>query len=123
MTIPSTAATVPGRLDPQEELNWRINLGNILEDGEAVAGGTWTLEVLSEGVALGLTIMSGSGRDAALDSDSRSILFWLKIDSLFGSNAAFDGGGVDLPMRITFSTDSTPARKRQRTFLVHTAQA
>lgn len=122
MAIPPTAKVFDDNLDPHEELDWKVYLSTVMEDGEAVAVGTWTLEVLAEGTALGLTIMTGSGRDPELLVTGQELLFWLTIDALFQDNAAFDAGGIDLPMRVTFQTDAVPARKRQRTFLVHVEQ-
>lgn len=122
MPIPPTAEVFSSSLDPHEELDFRINLYSLLEDGEAVATGTWTLEVLAEGAALGLEIMSGAGRDATLTVDDRAVIFWLTVNPSFQDDVAFDEGGVSLPMRITFDSDALPARKRQRTFLVPVEQ-
>jgi hypothetical protein len=122
MAIPPTATAFAGTLDPHEKLDWRVSFYLTVEDGEVIATGTWTLEVLAEGAALGLTIMTGDGRDPALTSDSIGILFWLEIDALFQDDASFDEGGLDLPMRVTFNTDAAPSRTRQRTFLVHVEQ-
>lgn len=122
MSTPPTAEKFGKPLDPHEELDWRLNCYSILEDGEAIATGTWTLEVLTEATALGLTIMTGSGRDPELISGSRSIVFWTNIDALYQGNAAFDGAGTSLPMRLTFESDALPARKRQRTFIINSAQ-
>lgn len=122
MSIPASAEVFADKLDPHEELDWRLNCYSILEDGEAIATGTWTLEILSEGTALGLEIMTGGGRDPALLTDARALVFWLTVDPLFQDDASFDDGGLNLPMRITFESDALPARKRQRTFLVPVAQ-
>ena len=122
MAIPSTAAVFAGSIDPHEELDWRVALYDIIEDGEEVLAGSWALEVLPEGVALGLEIMMGSGRDPELTSDNRGVLFWLAVNAAYQNDATFDSPGTDLPMRITFQTDAVPARKRQRTFLVHVEQ-
>lgn len=122
MTIPSTAAKFPAIMDPHEELDWRVPFETILEDGEAVAVGAWVLETLPEAAALGLTIMTGSGRDPELTVDGRGLLFWATIDPAFQDNAAFDDAVVYLPLRVTFPTDALPARKRQRTFLIGVSQ-
>lgn len=124
MAIPPTALTFANTLDPHEELDFLINCDQILEAGEEVEAAGWTLELLAEAAALGLTIMSGGtpSRDAALQSGNQSILFWLIVDGAYQDNAAFDGSGTALPLRITAETNSSPARTRQRTFQVQVAQ-
>jgi len=117
MTIPATAKQFTDFLDPEEEIDFKIDLSTLMEPGEAIASGAWTLEVLTEGTALGLEIMTGSGRDPALADDALSIRFWLAVDALLQGSAEFEDG-VDLPMRITAPTTVSPARTRQRTFTV-----
>lgn len=121
MAIPPTAQTFAGALDPNEELDFVLVGSDILEEGEQIEAG-YTLEVLAEGTALGLTIMSGSGRDHDRINANRDIRFWLEIDDAYKTNVAFNDGGTTLPMRITFTTNNSPARTRQRTFLVPVVQ-
>lgn len=116
MAIPPTAAVFGKALDPQEELDWIIPCAPLLEAGEEIL--SYTLTVLPEAVALGLTIMSGGGRDHGLVEGNQSILVWLEIDDAFESNAAFDEGGINLPMEVTIVTNSDPRRTRNRIFLV-----
>lgn len=120
MAIPPTAETFAQTLDPQEELDFSINCAGLLELGEEIA--SYTLTVLAEGVALGLTIMSGSGRDHGLNDESNGVDFWLTIDPGYQANVAFEGAGTALPLHVQFETNSTPARTRERTFLVQVAQ-
>lgn len=121
MAIPPTAQAFAGALDPHEELDFVLSGGTILEEGEQIEAG-YTLEVLAEGVALGLTIMTGDGRDHMRINGNRDIRFWLEIDTAYKTNAAFDGAGTSLPMRVTFETNAEPSRTRQRTFLVPVVQ-
>lgn len=120
MAIPPTAVKFAGTLDPQEELDFAINCVGLLEAGETIA--SYTLTVLAEAVALGLTIMSGGGRNHALNDSDAGIDLWLTIAPGFQANAAFDGAGTPLPLHVQFETDSSPARTRERTFLVQVAQ-
>lgn len=117
MAIPESALRFDDFLDPEEELDWKVQLTNLLEVGELISDGDWTLEVLAEATALGLAIMTGSGRDPSLVDGDTSIKFWLEIDPLLSGDGSYVDG-VDLPMRITAVTNVTPARTRQRTFLV-----
>lgn len=122
MAIPPTATAFEASLDPHEEMDFIIPCGPLLEtaDGEEVA--SYTLTVLAEAAALGLTIMSGSGRDHALMAGNTDILLWLTIAGAYQSNAAFDGSGTSLPIEVEIVTNASPARRRQRTVLVRVAQ-
>ncbi|MDE8654768.1 hypothetical protein [Novosphingobium album (ex Liu et al. 2023)] len=120
MAIPPTAATFADALDPMEEMDFVYPAGPLLEEGEEIA--SYTLALRPEAIALGLTIMTGGGRDPALIEGSTAILFWLAIDDDFKTDAAFDGTGTSLPMEVTFVTNSAPARTRQRTILVRVVQ-
>lgn len=126
MAIPPTAVSFAATLDPHEELDFVINCDGLLEVGEEIV--TYTLTPLAEAVALGLTIMSGSGRDHALIAseasytDNTAVRLWLEIDDGDETDAAFDAQGTSLPLEIEFVTNSSPARTRQRTVLVKVAQ-
>lgn len=124
MATPPTAKTFTAMLDPHEEIDWLADCSDILEAAEQID--TYTLTVLAEAVALGFTIMSGSGRDhakAAVDGTSdKGVLYWATIDSAYQANAAFDGTGTSLPVELEIVTNSSPARTRQRTFLTKVAQ-
>lgn len=120
MPTPPTAFAFEDGLDPHEELDFVIPCGPILEDGEEID--SYTLTVLAESAALGLTIMSGGGRDHELVEDNTAIALWLEIADAYKTNAAFDGTGASLPMEVTLVTNSAPARTRQFTCLVPVAQ-
>lgn len=122
MAIPPTAEAFADPLDPHEELDFKIELADLLEDGEAIIPAGWTLEVLPESAALGLTVMTGGGRDPALADENTAVTFWLTIDPAFRDNAAFGSGGTVLPLRVTAETDAVPPRRRQRTFRIRVAQ-
>lgn len=121
MSTPPTAQAFDGALDPHEELDFVLLGGTILEEGEQIESG-YVLEVLAEGTALGLTIMTGGGRDHGRINGNRDIRFWLEIDDAYKTNAAFNDAGTTLPMRVTFETNASPSRTRQRTFLVPVVQ-
>lgn len=120
MAIPPTAQKFAGVLDPNEELDYLARAGTLLEVGEAIQ--SYNLTVLPEGVALGLTIMSGAGRDHGLNDTATGVDMWLTIDPSFKGNAAFNAAGTALPLHLNLVTDSVPARIRDRTFLVQVAQ-
>lgn len=120
MAIPPTAVSFSDALDPQEELDFEIPCSPILETDETIA--SYTLTLLPEAVALGLEIMSGSGRDQALTSGNTGIAFWLQIVDEYEDDAAFEDTGTSLPLELTIVTNSSPPRTRQRTFLVRVAQ-
>lgn len=124
MATPPTAKTFAAMLDPHEEIDWLLDCSDILEAAEQID--TYSITVLAEAVALGFTIMSGSGRDHAkapvAGTADKGVLFWSTIDGAYQANAAFDGSGTSLPVELEIVTNSTPARTRQRTFLTKVAQ-
>jgi hypothetical protein len=121
MTFPFSAATVPAALDPHEILDFTFDAKPLLEAGEAIAAGTWTIEVLPEGVAMGLVIMTGGGRDPALAEANTQIDFWLEIHNDFKTDPEFEAG-IDLPFEVTVPTNASPNRVRQRTCVVRVVQ-
>jgi hypothetical protein len=120
MAIPTTAVSIGQIMDPKEELDFAIDVAGLLEVGENVA--SYTLSVFAEAVALGLAIMSGSGRNAFYSLVTKKVSFWLAIDVGNQSNVAYDGAGASLGLLLTIITDATPARTRQRTVVVRAAQ-
>lgn len=121
VATPTAAIEFENPLDPEEELDFVFEGENLLEEGEQIASG-YTLAMSAEGTALGVEIMSGGGRDHERIEANRSIRFWLRVDPLFQGNAAFTGDGAVIPMQITFTTNASPARTRDRLFLVRVAQ-
>lgn len=120
MATPPTAQAFDQTLDPHEELDFLIDCSSLLDGGEKIA--SYTLTLYAESIAHGLEIMSGGGRDDALANDSTAILLWFEISDPDETDVDFDGAGVSLPVDLVFVTNSTPARTRNRTFLVKVAQ-
>lgn len=120
MAIPPTAAKFARVLDPHEELDWVAPCAPLLELGEQID--SFTVDLLPEAAALGLTVMSGSGRDIGLAENDTAIRMWLTIDDAFVANGSFEGTGTALGMEMTIVTNSTPPRTRNRTFAVQVAQ-
>ena len=116
MAYPTLAQAISDNIDPKEEIDIVLDCTDLLEEGEQIDPG-YTLTVLAESVALGLTIMSGGGYDQDLIEGDRMIRIWVTIDPLFQTDAAFDAVTL-LPVELTFETNSTPPRTRQRTFLI-----
>lgn len=107
--------------DPYDRVEYLLNLDGttgILETGEGVA--SYTVAVTAEAAALGLTI--GTGDWAPSQPTATQIQFWIEVDSGFQSNAAYDDAGVDLGVEVSVTTNSTPARRRQRTCAIRVAQ-
>lgn len=125
MGAAAAALEIEDVLDPQEELDFVLDTTGLLEEGEQIQAG-YTLAVLSAGGALGVTLMSdgvdGSGYDHGLIEANRKIRFWLKVDAGYQTNAAWDGEGTVIAMQITFTTNASPTRTRDRLFLVRVAQ-
>lgn len=121
MAIPPNAKIWTRTLDPSDRGDYVASLigGTIplLQEGENFS--TYTLTLLAEAVALGLTIGTG---DYATTEDGETITIWLSIDEALRSDPAFNGEGTTLPMEVTVETDSVPPRRWQRTLGVKVAQ-
>jgi hypothetical protein len=122
MPTPPTAVEWLDPMDPSEEMDWIADLSPMLEDGEAVEPLSYTVALSPEAIDAGLLMMSGSGRDQHLLDDGRAILFWLNVEAGSQADPIFDGAGTRFPIEFTFTTNSVPSRKRQRTYVLRVAQ-
>lgn len=121
MALPTNTFKFTDPMDPKDRVDFLLNLsgvGGMLETGETVA--TYTLTMRSEGVALGVSI--GVTTYAPSQPTTSSILFWVEVDSTNWSNVAFDGTGTTVGIEVDITTNSTPARRRQRTVAIQVAQ-
>jgi hypothetical protein len=118
--VPSSPAVFGATLDPHEISDWTIPCDPMLEVGEQIA--SYTLTLYPEAIALGLEIMTGSGRDPALSPSGREIELWFTIDDALKTNAAFDGAGRQLPIDVFIRTTSTPYRERNATAVLPVRQ-
>lgn len=123
MPIPTNAFEWKAVMDPTDQVEYVIDLKDpdkpLLEAGETIA--SYTLTLLAESVAVGLTISTGP-RAPVLINGSTGIRVWFEVDSGNWSNAAFNGDGARLPMELTVTTSTTPSRRRQRTLVLKVAQ-
>jgi hypothetical protein len=115
MAIPAAASAWSQPMDPSDRVDYRIDLvtAGLLGGGEQVD--SYTLTLLPEAVALGLTILEDI--DHGPFDDGTSIHLWLEVVEAFRTNTAFNAG-VNLPMELTVETTSTPPRRLQRTIVV-----
>ncbi len=124
MAISTKAVTIDDPMDPDEILDWGIPFKPILDAGEAIDDGDWTLQVGAEAAALGFELIEGDPDwpDPTLVNDGEGhptiIRFWARVDPAFLGDPAFQGEGIALPIEGTIWTTSTPRRKRQRTVLI-----
>jgi hypothetical protein len=122
MTIPASAFVFPQMMDPSDLVDFEADMDGddgMLESNELIEN--FTLTLLPEAVALGLTIVNevrGDDTYVLENIGGTAIRVWLEIDPALRTNAAFLGGGVQLPMELTVWTTSTPSRRRQRTLVV-----
>lgn len=117
MAIPSTAPVALQSMDPYDLVDYKIELGNLLEAGETIS--TWSVTALPETTLLGLQIQTGAGYAAALNGTD--ITIWLNVILAEQSNPAFTAGVV-LPFEVSFTTSNAPNRKKQRSFGIKVVQ-
>ncbi len=126
MALPALATKFAQSMDPKDLVDYEIDLASkILETGESAS--SYTLSVLAEAAALGFTIAQGvSDLGNALYAPSlintnTALLFWVYVDPAFVNNAAYDAG-VIAGLELTVNTNSTPPRRRQRSFGIQVVQ-
>lgn len=123
MATPPNAFEYSRQMDPADIVDFQIVLSQdgtataFLEAGEAVA--SYTLTLTAEAVAAGLEIMTAGAYATSIAGNI--IKFWLEVDSLSQGDPVFDGSGVALGIELTAVTNSSPARTKQRTFVVTVA--
>lgn len=116
-----------GEFDPAEVLEYRMDFydeskepeDRVLEDGEEIV--SFTVAVTPEAALLGLTIREDGDYAPTLDVTATKIVLWFEVDADEQDNAAFTAG-AQLGVEGTVVTSSTPARTRQRTFLLTVKQ-
>lgn len=120
MSIPPTAFKLPRPLDPSdlEGYGCRIRRGDAptdtLRSGEAIQ--SYSFAPTPEAVAAGLIIRDDPDRAPRLVG--QDLTFWLCIDPSMRSSTLFNGGGLELAMELTFETNSSPSRTKQKTVTV-----
>lgn len=120
MAIPPTAKRLGKLLDPSDIKPIMIDFSPAIPVGAGID--TYTMTISAEGVALGMEIMSGGGRDPSLENDDTAIKLWPAIDEDEAQNPAFDGAGVAIALEVTIIMTTIPAQTDQQTFLIPWAQ-
>lgn len=116
MPIPSLAVLTSESMDPYDIVDFQIDCRGLLEPYEMVA--SYTIVPLSESVLLGLQI-APTGYPSSVSQNI--ITFWAKINPLNQSDVIFQNT-VLMPVEVSITTNSTPARKRQRTVVLKVMQ-
>jgi hypothetical protein len=115
MATPPTTTVWPESMDPQDIVDYTVDISTLLEEGETAA--SYTISLPAESVLLGLTL--GTGEYASTITNN-IIRMWLSCSK--PNDTAFDGTGVTLPIEISTISNATPPRKKQRTLGVKVAQ-
>lgn len=123
MPNPPNAKAFAQPMDPSDIRDYEVVLSqgtdvtSFLDPAEGVA--SFTVALSAEAVAAGLTIKTEGGYATSITDTT--IRFWLEVDAGSQGSTAFDGNGLALGIVITVTTNSTPARKKQRTVIVNVA--
>lgn len=111
MAIPKAALVWSEPMDPTDVLDYQIDISPLLE-GNTLA--SYTLVPGIEAELLGLKIGTGQYVPSIKDN---IITLWLSIDPAQQGSVTYNAG-ANLPVVLTLTTSSTPARTRQRTAVV-----
>lgn len=115
MAIPPTTVVWPEPMDPYDVTDYTVDVSNLLQPDEKMA--SYTLSLPAESLLLGLTL---GVDDYASTVEGNVIRMWLSTSK--PNDTAFDNAGVTLPIELTVTTSSRPARRRQRTLGVKVVQ-
>jgi hypothetical protein len=113
--IPAKAVAFTASADPYDLVEWVAECADkILEPGEAIS--TYTLNLHSEAIALGVSIRNDGAYVPLLVDANKSIQFWIEVDPSFREDPAFQSG-FKVAIVILVNTESVPPRRRQRTWV------
>jgi len=124
MAIPPNAKAMSRPMDPADLVDFQVVLSqgsddnSFLTPSESVA--SYTVALTAEAIAAGLVINTTGGYATTLVGNT--ITFWLSVSSGQQSSASFAGSGLILGIELTVTTNSVPARTKQRTVTVNVAQ-
>lgn len=99
-------------VDPTDELDFVVDLTELLEVGEAFS--SVAIAVTPTSTALGFTI-PGSGEYAPETVTNSTIRIWPRVALVDQADASWAGSGATCRFEITAETDSVPPRTWQRT--------
>lgn len=94
--------------------------GPVLTEDEEIV--SYTIEVSAEAAALGVEISTALGYEDELLAGNKQIQVWFEVDEAFRENAAFAGTGTYVAIEFTIVTNSSPARRHQKTYVLQVAQ-
>lgn len=117
MAIPASAKRFSDQMDPGDRYEFIADYSGLLQQGEQIAVGEWTLIMSAEGAAVGLSIIDSGPRAPALGINNTRLIFWMEIDPDFQGDAVFDSG-IDVAITVRFETTNVPARRYERTIVV-----
>jgi len=124
MALPPNAKAMTRPMDPADIVDFQVVLSQGSDDNsfltptESVQ--TYAVALTAEAVAAGLQIVTTGGYATTLVGNT--ITFWLSVSSGQQSSANFAGSGLTLGIELTITTNSVPARTKQRTVTVNVAQ-
>src|SRR6478752_6789159 len=119
MAIPASTLIFEESMDPYDITDYVVDTSQILEDLEAVDD--YDINIVAESALLGLEL--GTGQYApSIDITNKLITMWLQVEDAEQQNAQFSGSGVLLPIEVNITTNSVPARRKQRTVAVRVVQ-
>lgn len=118
MPAPAAAVAFSGVMDSSDRVEYIASFADLLEQGEKISTATVTL--YAEAVALGFTVLTGTGLAAAIVNDN-SVRIWVEVAANMRDNAAFTAG-AKMPVEFAVVTDATPFRRFHRTMTITVTQ-
>lgn len=118
MAVPAAALRLGKVFDPKDVKPFRISYAPMLAAlGPGAKILTFVITILDEGIAGGLNIMTGDGRDPAISADGLYIDGWHTIDEDMQEDAMFEAV-VDCPFTCFVRTTTSPYSEDEQTFIL-----
>lgn len=118
MPLPRDAQSWPYHPDPEDRLDFGVDVSELLEDGEVVASSGVVVTLSAEAEALGLQVVEDAETLPRVAGDGKTIVFWLTVDEAKRADPEWDGWGRDVPVSVSWSSDGANARTFQRDFVI-----
>lgn len=118
---PKDATEITRPMDPADVADFGIaflrdgSRHAVLESDESIA--SFTLKLSQRAVEAGLIVKQDDVYPAPFVADN-VVRFWLAVEPARQDNPEFRHKGLTLPLELTFTTNGTPPRTKQRTVTV-----
>lgn len=119
--LPMGALAWRQQFDPADHLPFAVNFTALLGSTEKIAL-IEEIALNATAALLGVSVDASAGYSPIIDTGGKKVQLWFVTSTPNWSNVAFGAGGVLLPVSVRVLTDSTPAKRIERTAILTVRQ-